>query len=91
MYAEIFFVGLGACLIVLKKIAVTKKLLQWLCASAPIYPSLFAHLQMVVTYLTENSIPLTLQFLQQINVKNVHPVFSTGIRTHDLQYMSRLP
>ena len=29
--------------------------------------------------------------LQQINVKNVHPVYGTGIRTHDLQYMSLLP
>ena len=33
----------------------------------------------------------TLQFLQQINVKNVHPVSSTGIRTHDLLDMSLLP
>ena len=23
--------------------------------------------------------------LQQINVKNVHPVYGTGIRTHDLK------
>ena len=29
--------------------------------------------------------------LQQINVKNVHPVYSTGIRTHDLQNVSLLP
>ena len=29
--------------------------------------------------------------LQQINVKNVHPVYSTGIRTHDLQNLSLLP
>ena len=29
--------------------------------------------------------------LQQINVKNVHPVYGTGIRTHDLQNMSLLP
>ena len=33
----------------------------------------------------------TLQFLRQINVKNVHPVFSTGIQTHDLQNVSLLP
>ena len=33
----------------------------------------------------------TLQFLRQINVKNVHPVFSTGIQTHDLQKVSLLP
>ena len=26
----------------------------------------------------------TLQFLQEINVKNVNPVFGAGIRTHDL-------
>ena len=26
----------------------------------------------------------TIQFLQQINVKNVHPVYGAGIRTHDL-------
>ena len=26
----------------------------------------------------------TLQFLRQINVKNVHPVYGAGIRTHDL-------
>ena len=25
-----------------------------------------------------------LQFLQQINVKNVHSVYGVGIRTHDL-------
>ena len=29
--------------------------------------------------------------LQQINVKNVHPVYGTGIRTHDLQNVSLLP
>ena len=33
----------------------------------------------------------TLQFLQQINVKNVHPVHGAGIRTHDLQNTSLLP
>ena len=33
----------------------------------------------------------TIQFLQQINVKNVHPVYSAGIRTHDLSNMSRPP
>ena len=33
-----------------------------------------------------------IQFLQQINVKNVHPVVcGAGIRTHDLQDMSLLP
>ena len=32
----------------------------------------------------------TLQFLQQINVKNVHPVYGAGIRTHDLRNMSLL-
>ena len=29
--------------------------------------------------------------LQQINVKNVHPVYSARIRTHDLQNMNILP
>ena len=33
----------------------------------------------------------TLQFLQQINVKNVHPVYGAGIQTHDLWNMSLLP
>ena len=36
----------------------------------------------------------TIQFLQQINVKKcqtVHPVYSPGIRTHDLVNMSRHP
>ena len=28
------------------------------------------------------------QFLQQINLKNVHPVYGSGIRTHDLWNMS---
>ena len=32
-----------------------------------------------------------LQFLPQINVKNVHPVYGAGIRTHDLRNMSLLP
>ena len=34
----------------------------------------------------------TIQFLQQINVKNVHvhPVYGAGIRNHDLLNMSRL-
>ena len=31
-----------------------------------------------------------IQFLQQINVKNAHPVYIAGIRTHDLQDMSCL-
>ena len=29
--------------------------------------------------------------LQQINVKNIHPVYATGIRTHDLKIVSLLP
>ena len=33
----------------------------------------------------------TLQFLQQINVKNVHPVHDAGIRTHNLWSTSLLP
>ena len=33
----------------------------------------------------------TIQFLQQINVKKVHPVFGVVIRTHTLLNMSRLP
>ena len=32
-----------------------------------------------------------LQFLQQINVKYLHPVFSAEIQTHDLRNMSLLP
>ena len=32
-----------------------------------------------------------LQFLQQICVKNVHPAYGAGIRTHDLNIMSLLP
>ena len=34
---------------------------------------------------------LTLQFLQKMYVKNVHPVYSAGIQTHNLQNMSFLP
>ena len=30
------------------------------------------------------SFQTTLQLLQQINVKNVHPVYNAGIQTHDL-------
>ena len=33
----------------------------------------------------------TVYFLQQINEKNVHPVYSTGIQTHDLQNVSLIP
>ena len=33
----------------------------------------------------------TIQFLEQLNVKHVHPVYGTGIQTHDLSNMSRLP
>ena len=33
----------------------------------------------------------TLQFLQQINVKNVHPVYGPGIWTHNLRNMSLPP
>ena len=29
--------------------------------------------------------------LQQINVKNVHPVYGAGIQTHDIWNMSVLP
>ena len=32
-----------------------------------------------------------LQFLQQINVKNVHPVSGAGIQTHNLLITSLLP
>ena len=33
----------------------------------------------------------TLQFLQQINVKNVRPVYGARIQNHDLSNMSRRP
>ena len=33
----------------------------------------------------------TLQFLQQIHVKNIHPVYVIGIWTHDISNMSRHP
>ena len=33
----------------------------------------------------------TLQFLQQIYVKKIHPVYRAGIRTHDLNNMILLP
>ena len=33
----------------------------------------------------------SLQFLQQINVKNVHQVYGAGIRTHNLWNMSLFP
>ena len=33
----------------------------------------------------------SLQILQQIYVKSVHPVYGAGIWTHDLRDMSRLP
>ena len=33
----------------------------------------------------------SIQSLQQINFKNVHPVYCAGIRTHNLLNMSRLP
>ena len=32
-----------------------------------------------------------LQYLQQIYVQNVHPVYGVGIRTHDFRHMSLLP
>ena len=32
-----------------------------------------------------------LQFLQQINAKNIRPIHGAGFRTHDLLNMSRLP
>ena len=35
--------------------------------------------------------PKTVQFLQQINVIKIHPVYGAGIRTHNLLNMSRLP
>ena len=33
----------------------------------------------------------SLQFLQLMNVKNVHPAYSAGIQTHNLWNMSLLP
>ena len=33
----------------------------------------------------------TLQFLQQMYVKNVHPVYGAGIRTHDIQNVCLFP
>ena len=33
----------------------------------------------------------SIQFLQQIYVKNVHPVYGAGIRTHDLRNVSLFP
>ena len=33
----------------------------------------------------------TILFLQQINVKNVYPVYSAGIQTHNLLNTSHLP
>ena len=37
-----------------------------------------------------SSLQKTLQFLQQINVKNIHPVYGAGIQTHDHQMTSLL-
>ena len=34
---------------------------------------------------------ISLQFLQQINVKNVHPVYGARIQTHDLRNVSLFP
>ena len=34
---------------------------------------------------------ISIQFLQQINVKNVHPVYGAGIQTLNLQNMSLHP
>ena len=39
----------------------------------------------ILSFQTNNTI------FQQINVKNVHPVYGAGIRTHDLSNMSRHP
>ena len=33
----------------------------------------------------------TLEFLQQIHMKNINPVYGAGIRTHDLWIMSLIP
>ena len=33
----------------------------------------------------------TFEFYNKSMWKNVHPVYGTGIRTHDLSYKSRLP
>ena len=33
----------------------------------------------------------SLQFLQQMYVKNVHPVYDAGIRSHEFRNMSLLP
>ena len=33
----------------------------------------------------------SLQYLQQKNVKIVHPIYGAGIRTHDLQNMRLFP
>ena len=38
-----------------------------------------------------SSLQKTLQFLQQINVKNIHPVYGAKIQTQDLWNMSLLP
>ena len=38
-----------------------------------------------------SSIQTNVTILQQINVKNIHPVYGAGIRTHDLWNMSLLP
>ena len=32
-----------------------------------------------------------IQFFLQINVKNIHPVYGAGIRTHGIQIESRIP
>ena len=34
--------------------------------------------------------PTNITIIQQVNVKNVHPVYGAGIRTHDLWDMSHL-
>ena len=38
-----------------------------------------------------SSFQTNITILQLINVKNVHPVYGTGIQTHDLWNMSLLP
>ena len=51
------------------------------------------HNQKMHVYLIFVVFKQTIHFLQQINVKKiqVHPVYGTRIRTHDLSNISRLP
>ena len=65
----------------------------------PMYDRLDIHVKIIFLFFENGPFPASCSFIytiyynlyKKINVKNIHPVYGAGFRTHDLQDIRILP